>query len=153
MTKAVATKEQTKDAYDFRRKAMQRLKYRLKKKDINVITMKKRDKRLKGADFYIDDLICKFKAVRRTQVNILFEVMNGPRYGWFAKTKANKLFYYVDEENIVYVIDVKRAKDYINNPLNKVEKTEKGFYGGGWGYMIPIETCMKTNIITAVMNL
>jgi len=142
----------TNELYRARNKALSKTKNILKKRNKIIKPVKAKDKSLLFADFYMNGILCKFKMTRNSQVNILFEMENNGRTGWFQKTRAKYFVFYIEPEDKIYIIDIIKVKDYISNPLHKVETTKKGTIGDGYSYMIPIRVLLDHNLIKEVIK-
>lgn len=142
------------EAYTLRNKALSSIKGQLTRRGRNIRSVPRKDMRSLTADFYMDEELCKFKCTQNSQVNIIFEVQNNGNIGWFLKTKAKYFIYSIIEDKVTYIIDIQRARDYINNPLHKVPKTCKGSFGlkDSMSYMISIDTLKDHNIVKEIIN-
>ncbi len=155
-----ATKTQTDNVYAFRNHCMKKLIKKVVTQGKEVFKYKEYDKKSLGVDLKINTRKIKYKAVKNTQIYLMFEVMNGSNPGWFAEYKdgsyksvAEDLYYHIEELGIVYVVDLIMVRAYIKNPLNEIRTTDKSMYGGGWSYLVSIDDMMKNNIITRIINL
>ena len=140
-----------KEIFKKRKTAMTSVIGKLRRRGRTVEMIPAKEKRLKMVDFKLDGKLTKFKFAYNEQVNILFELKNDGRVGWFLKSYAELYIMYIDATKTAYIIDVQRARDYIENPMHLVEKTSKGTIGDGESYMIPIQTLLDHNIILEIM--
>lgn len=144
---------EVKELYKMRAKALAKTKVRLSGKGSSVTTITAAEKKSTVADFRMDGDLVKFKAAKNHNINILFEAQNGANYGWIVTTKAKWFIMYYEADNLAYLVDVEKVREYINNPLHTIPTTEKGGRSKGWSYMISIDLLKDRDIIVDVLHI
>ena len=141
----------TNELYQLRAEAIKDFKRAIKKKGGKITNLNKSERDILTADMRLDNKVVKIKVAKRKNISVLFEYLNDGKISFWNKTRANIFAMIYVEPKIAYMINIMATRDWIANPLNKVEiyKTETGTEA----HIIPIETLMKNNLIYDVIHL
>ena len=75
--------------------------------------------------------------------NIVYEVSTSGHIGCFEKTKAKYIYYYIPAKKVVYMIDVKAFRTY----LQKARPEEMKMGDNATGCLIPIDDLIREKVI------
>jgi len=75
--------------------------------------------------------------------NIVYEVSTSGHIGCFEKTKAAYIYYYIPAKKVVYMIDVKAFRGY----LQAARPEERQMGDNATGFLIPIDDLIRTRVI------
>ena len=73
----------------------------------------------------------------------MYEVSTSGHIGCFEKTKATYIYYYIPARKVLYMIDVKGFRTY----LQKARPEEKKMGDNATGCLIPIDDLIKARVI------
>jgi len=101
-------------------------------------------------DFYVGPISCKYKGWEDLGNNIRIDMVNEGRYGWIWNTCAKDAYFVMWGANMVYVLDIKRMRDYIKSNKNTLVKSDRGCScQGDYGYEIPVSDMRMNSLIKA----
>ena len=119
------------------------------KKDRKVVMPTKEEKK-NMIDFWVNKEGVKFKTTSGFFSAIPFEIVHRRNYGWFRTSKATLFIYYAQGAEVLYFIDIEKARKYCKE--NVIEKSKKGSDDGIY-YKIPISTLAAEGLIKEIVYL